>query len=245
MALKETAREFLGSLGADFTSRLSLDWLRKKPEGQKQQKTRKAVEIILELYPRVPPTAVENERVNETEWLAGQGKGDPEHLMIIRDYPTHEERNRRIREDLAARDTQVNLTRRHDRLAWLDALSNSQAEQLEFLSDATLGQLFKEDNQAERDMILMAVVEKTVFENIQGTFRKFPNAVEKTKEFFRWAYGQLDARNRAAIDWYRNKVEHRRERRKVRGGRRLLYLIAAPGIFGLVMFIITLVRMAR
>lgn len=207
MALRDTAREFLGSLGADFTSRLSLDWLRKRPEDPQPLETRKAVEVILELYPRVNPPDVLDDRVNRAEWLAGERKGDSAHIAICDETPRHEERNRRIREHIAARDDQVNLAKRHDRITWYEKIPDAQKRELELLHDATLKQLFKEDTLAERDLILKAVVDQTFLEKLKV-------AKDKAEQLIQERYGQLDDATRAALHRYVEWSEKRRRRRE-------------------------------
>lgn len=237
--------EVSGSLVPEALSHLRLEWLLKKPEGQKPQETRKAVAVILDLYPRVRPQDIPDIRVNNAEWDAGQDKGDPEYVAICRETSIHEERNRRIRERMAARSDQANLDSRHDRLTWYENIPDGKKRELELLHDTTLKQLFSEDAPAERDIILKAVVEKTVTEKIGDAIRRFPDTLVQLDQYASQMYAQLDPSRRAIVDRWHHWAEGRtlrKEQRTALAVKLPRWFVFVPGVIGVIVIVVALVR---
>ena len=188
----------------------------RKTTSEQRPKTRKMIEIILTLYPRVAPASLDNDLVNRTEWLAGEGKGHPDDIRVIADYSAHGERNRRIRENIAARQTAVNIAKRSDRLAWEASLSNTQREQIELLSDQALHQLIGEDDLAERDTIVRANTEKSLLEAAEEKMRSVSRAWKQGEERLHQIWTHLTPENRTTLMDIRDWAERRRQRRETK-----------------------------
>ncbi|MEK7099461.1 MAG: hypothetical protein AAB916_02995 [Patescibacteria group bacterium] len=204
---------------ADMTSQLGLDWaLRKKADAApKPADTRKAIDVIMDLYPpkwvdEIPPEWVEN-----SKRYVRSGGGLPGEKVIVNDNTLSEaEKNLRLRQFHASRISQENAGRRDERLLWQWRLSNNQREQLELVGTNTLKIIFREDSSAERDKILAAIVEKTLAEKIQGTSQKISQALGDAGRFPEWIYTQLNPQGQAVIDEWHTWAEHRRQRREQR-----------------------------
>lgn len=250
MALRDWTKKFWteevsGSLLPEALSHFRLEWLLKKSDGQKPQETRKAVTVILDLYPRKKPQDIQDDRVNNAEWFAGQGKGDPEHIAICQTFPSHEERNQRIREHIATREDRDNLDKRHERLTWYENIPDGKKEELELLHDTTLKQIFSEDDPAERDMILQAVVEKTLTEKIGDATRHLSDAWDQLDQRARQMYTQFDPSKRAIVDRWHRWAESRTQRREQGAALAVnlaRWLVFVPGITGVVIIVVAFIR---
>lgn len=212
------------------------------------RQTRKAVDTILDLYPSVRPQDIDDTRVNNAEWDAGQGKGDPDYISICQATSVHEERNRRIREHMAARADAESIGKRHDRLEWYEKIPDKQKRELELLEDKALRRLFQEDDLTERNLILKAVVDKTTLEKIRDAASKLPAVWDQFENYARQAYTQLSPAGRAVADKWSSWAERKRQKREHGGTpaisrfRWLRWLVFVPGVIGVAIIVAAFIR---